>query len=117
MKTKAEKEAIRATVMLLGVELLKSTFDTRQRIDIRNAPVSEVMKLILVKQQTNAYEQLSPEQYQRLKTIERVMRTLAQKLLHCESDEMLNHVAHVVESINTAEIYIAEPEEIIMETA
>ena len=115
MKAKTEKEAIRFVTTTLGMSLLDELMDSREKILLRGTyTTKEIMKKVIGSQTAAARKEFTDEQWDRFLLIKRAMETLAKKLVHCENEEMLAHVVHVIQGINTGQIGIlADDQEMI----
>lgn len=115
MKAKTEKEAIRFVTTTLGMSLLEELMDSRQKILFTGAiTTKEIMKKVLGSQIAAARKEFTDDQWDKFLLIKRAMETLAKKLINCEDEEMLAHVVHVIQGINTSQIGIlADDQEMI----
>ena len=117
MKAKNEKIDIQFVVSTLAAELTKTMFDEGQKVTIDGwkFPTGKVARALASEKLLYARQHLSEPEYDRLLTIKNVMQTLAEKLLHCESDEMLNVATMAIHAINTGQLYIAAEDQEIIE--
>lgn len=117
MKAKNEKIAIQFVVSALAAELTKTMFDEGQKVSIEGVayPTKSIARALADKKLDYARQHLSEPEYDRILKIKNIMQDLAEKLLHCESDEMLNVVTMAIHAINTGQMYIADENQELIE--
>lgn len=107
MKAKTEKEAIRFVTGTLAMGLLAPFLDDTQRIIMpREMTTKVIVKTLIGEKHKAAKAQMTPEQQDRLLLIKRAMEILAQKLVNCENEAMLENVVMAVNAINTSSVGI-----------